>query len=109
MTCSRIVGREEWGTVVKPGPIYMFGRWSVHTAKQYLRIQHISFPAATAATYSASIVDNVTIGCSLLDQQTAPDPIFTKYPVVDFPLSLLPPWSASLNVMKRSLTVGSGR
>src|SRR5258708_17589370 len=72
-------------------------------------IQQISMPAAPAARYSASFVDLVTTGCSLLRQHTTPVPSFTIYPDVDFPQSLSPPWSASLKVINISLSVdGSG-
>src|SRR5882672_8975760 len=58
-------------------------------------IQQISFPASTAAEYSASVDDSAMIPCNLEDQLTAPVPIFRMYPPVDRPLSLHPPWSAS--------------
>ena len=40
-----------------------------------LWIHRISFEACVSATYSASVLDNVTIGCFLQLQETIPDPI----------------------------------
>jgi hypothetical protein len=37
-----------------------------------------------AATNSASVVDNVTMGCFFEDQHTALEPIVNTYPDVDF-------------------------
>src|SRR6201992_1003076 len=58
-------------------------------------IHNISLEASTAAIYSASVVDRATMVWSLLLQLTAPVPNLTKYPPVDLPLSVLPPWSES--------------
>src|SRR5882724_8628473 len=42
-------------------------------------IQQISFPASTAAEYSASVDDSATIPCNLEDQLTAPVPIRERF------------------------------
>ena len=60
-------------------------------SQRRLRNQMICCPAVTAATNSASVVDSVTKPCSLLDQAIGPVPTFTTQPVVDLPLSGLPP------------------
>src|ERR1700720_271954 len=67
-----------------------------------LCIHIISFPASTAAMYSASVVDKATIGCNLLLQLTAPVPTLIKYPLVDLPDCLHPPKSASENDVNSS-------
>ncbi|KIO22582.1 hypothetical protein M407DRAFT_27908 [Tulasnella calospora MUT 4182] len=48
------------------------------------------------AIYSASVDDQATEDCFLLDQLIAPVPIFKKYPVVDLLVSRNAAWSASL-------------
>ena len=45
--------------------------------------QSASFTACVAVMYSASIVDNVTIGCFLELQDMAPPSIMKMYPDVE--------------------------
>ena len=54
------------------------------TASKNWRTDTASWPAWHAATYSASVDKSATIGCSLLDHDIAPVPIFITIPEVDF-------------------------
>jgi len=58
-------------------------------------IHTASFLACVFAMYSASVVDNVIVGCRLLLQEMAPSPIMKTNPVVDLLSSRSPPQSAS--------------
>ncbi len=53
------------------------------------------FVACMFAMYSASVVDNVIVGCRLLLQEMAPPPIMKTNLVVDLLSSKSPPQSAS--------------
>ena len=46
-------------------------------------IQMISFPASTAAMYSASVIDKETTDWRQLLQMTAPPPMIIAYPLVE--------------------------
>ena len=58
----------------------------------------ISVPARTAAMKFDSIVNKVTMFCSLLAQLTALVPNLVRNPEVDHPLLGFPPWSVSVHV-----------
>jgi len=58
-------------------------------------IHMVSFVACMFAMYSASVVDNAIVGCSLLLQEMAPPPNMKTNHVVDLLFSRSPPQSAS--------------
>jgi len=57
-------------------------------------IHAISFPASTAAMYSASVVERAIV-CNLLYHPTAPPAIIVTYPAVERPVSTQSLWEAS--------------
>ena len=74
----------------------VYGTLTVAIESVFILPDNVSWPASTTAMYSASVVDNATVFCSLDCHETAPPTYVITYPDVDRLVSISADMSESV-------------